>query len=283
MSNMLKIALFVCIAFSFCKDVKADDITISVRLTEKGIERIIKNESNHTLSLYKDPFTQAEGFLMAQLSSPSRSLSPLGIIAEFREPLPYDLHIESGVTHTNFVTWDRFYRGGYFKYDTEYTKIICSVLPAILNSVVHSAPFYLGFPSEQGQIRPPVVNPVKKDPETILAFIYDHTNNNLELGFLLFNGSTNNVALNAPLINDNRLIVTVPSIAYSNEIFTASTTATNLVVEAGKVGEWRLPWPSVFEQLPLADQALLREAGDVDLVWKAGSFISPVLPLNLKE
>ena len=283
MSSMLKIALFVCITFSFSKGAEDDDIIINVRITEGGIERIFKNASNHTLTTFNDPFEQASGITLVCLSSPRRFKYALGEIAEYTEPIRHDLNIKSNITHTNFVAWGQLYPWFSSFQNNEYAQLECRVLHPVADHVVHSTPFYLGFPDEQGNIKPPVVNSQKKEIETILAFIYDHTNNNLGLGFLLFNGGTNNIAINATLINDNRLIVTSPSIAYSNEIFTASATATNLVIEAGKVGEWRLPWSSVFTQLPPTDQALLREAGDVDLVWKAGNFTSPVLPLNLKE
>ena len=88
-----------------------------------------------------------------------------------------------------------------------------------------------------GQLLPPPVVAEKSiDVELLLAYIYNKdAPSSPELGFLVFNGTNVPVTVTQPLFNDNRLIVTVPSINYSNEIFTVSNTATNATVEAREV------------------------------------------------
>ncbi len=146
-----------------------------------------------------------------------------------------------------------------------------------------SQPLTVGLLSNDTPLRPLVVAEESAGVETFLAYVYNKDAPAApELGFLFLNGTNVPVTVTQPLFNDSRLIITAPSVNYSNELFTVDNTATNAVVEPRAVAEWRVPWHSAYARLPAADRARLEAAGNVDLYWQCGEYLSPVLPVFLK-
>jgi hypothetical protein len=78
--------------------------------------------------------------------------------------------------------------------------------------------------------------------------------------------------------------VTAPAIGYTNELFIAGQPSESIAIEAGKVGEWRIPWQTIHDLIPAAELATIKAAGgDLDLVWKVGNFQSGPLTISLAE
>jgi len=139
----------------------------------------------------------------------------------------------------------------------------------------------LGYADADGNIAPPVVDPRDPTAKPILAFIF-HEKQPHELGFLFLNGAGEDVAIGKPLTANSRIIASAPTIDYNRELVIPDATVEEAVVEPGKVGEWRLPWQTVYELIPPEDLEKIKVAGgDLDLVWKVGDYESDPLPISL--
>jgi hypothetical protein len=166
---------------------------------------------------------------------------------------------------------------------------------------LYSNPLTFAFPKPNGSIARPVVEsgfgnrPVvesgklisrpigKSHGQVVLAFVFNHNNTN-ELGFLFLNGSNETVNVEKPLTQASRIIATAPAIEYTKELFIAGQPSQNIAIEAGKVGEWRIPWKTIRDLIPEADLNAIKAAGgDLNLVWKVGNFQSDPLPISLAE
>lgn len=138
----------------------------------------------------------------------------------------------------------------------------------------------VGLVDETGGIEPPKLKAGSSAVETRVGFVH-HPDSAPDICFLLLNGTNTTVTTTEPLVNDSRLVFTAPSINYSNELYVADVSATNVLIEAGNVAEWRMPWTNVYQRISSSDRALLKVAVDVDLVWKCGTYVSGPLPVNL--
>lgn len=140
----------------------------------------------------------------------------------------------------------------------------------------------IGIAGEDGTIRMPVARSGRKSPEVFVGVVYDRTQQ-LKVGFLFVNGEGNKtIEMEGPLTHKSKVVVTSPAISYTRELFIPAAVAERVVVEAGKVGEWRLPWKTVLDLIPKEDLERIRASGgDLDLVWKVGEYSSDPLPLNL--
>jgi len=119
--------------------------------------------------------------------------------------------------------------------------------------------------------------------KSILAFVFNENQTN-EVGFLFLNGSNETVIVEKPLAQASRIVATAPAIGYTNELFIAGQPSETVAIEAGKVGEWRIPWQTIHDLIPASDLAAIKAAGgDLDLVWKVGNFQSDPLPISLAE
>jgi hypothetical protein len=148
-----------------------------------------------------------------------------------------------------------------------------------------SPSIHVGFVSRdsKNKIASPVVDPSDPTAKPILAFIFNENQTN-ELGFLFLNGSNEAVTVEKPLTQASRIVATSPAIEYTKELFIAGQPSENIAIEAGKVGEWRIPWQTIRDLIPEADLAAIKEGGgDLDLVWKVGDFQSDPLPLSLSD
>jgi hypothetical protein len=148
---------------------------------------------------------------------------------------------------------------------------------------VHSSGIYLGYLAATGNIAPPVVDPRDPTAKPILAFVFNENQTN-ELGFVFLNGSNETVTVEKPLTQASRIVAISPAIEYTKELFIAGQPSENIAIEAGQVGEWRIPWPTIRDLIPAADLAAIKAGGgDLDLVWKVGEFESDPLPISLAE
>jgi hypothetical protein len=139
------------------------------------------------------------------------------------------------------------------------------------------------FLDVENNITPPVVDPSDPTAKPILAFVFNENQTN-ELGFVFLNGSNETVTVEKPLTQASRIVATAPAIEYTKELFIAGQPSENIAIEAGNVGEWRIPWQTIYDLIPAADLTAIKAAGgDLDLVWKAGEFQSDPLPISLAE
>ena len=146
-----------------------------------------------------------------------------------------------------------------------------------------SQPVYLAVSDADGNIGSPVVDPRDPTANTKLALVFNENQPN-EMGFLFFNGTDEDVAVERPLTEASRIVAISPAIDYTRELFLADQTSEMIEIEAGQVGEWRIPWPTIRDLIPEADLATIKESGgDLDLVWKVGDFQSDPLPLSLSD
>jgi hypothetical protein len=141
----------------------------------------------------------------------------------------------------------------------------------------------IGMSDPEGNIAPPVVDPRDPTAKPILAFVFNENQTN-GVGFLFLNGSNETVNVEKPLTQASRIIATAPAIEYTKELYIAGQPSESIAIEAGKVGEWRIPWKTIRDLIPEADLNAIKAAGgDLDLVWKVGNFQSDPLPISLAE
>jgi len=139
----------------------------------------------------------------------------------------------------------------------------------------------LGFPDKDDQLILPVINLHGSLPQLYIAFIF-RMQKLPELGFLLLNGSDEIVTIDKPLTRASCIVATAPTIGYTNELHIAGQAPERISVDPGKVGEWRIPWPTIHGLIPADDLTAIKAAGgDLDLVWRAGAYQSDPLPLSL--
>jgi hypothetical protein len=166
---------------------------------------------------------------------------------------------------------------------------------------LYSNPLTFAFPKPDGSIALPVVEsgfgnrpvvesgklisrPIEKSHgQVVLAFVFNHNNTN-EIGFLFLNGSKETVTVEKPLTQASRIIASAPAIEYKRELFVAGQPSENIEIEAGKVGEWRIPWQKVYDLISESDLAkIIVAGGNLDLVWKFGEYESTPLPITLNK
>ncbi len=139
----------------------------------------------------------------------------------------------------------------------------------------------LGATDADGNIRSPVVNPNNPNIEMYLGFVY-HPWNKLEVCFLFLNGTDENITLAQPLDRTSHIHVSMPAIDYCHDLFIPGQEAEQVTIEAGKVGEWRLPWQTVIDLIPADELEQIKTAGgDIDMVWRVGEHQSMPLPISL--
>lgn len=136
----------------------------------------------------------------------------------------------------------------------------------------------LGCATDGCSMKPPYVGTVATNATAHIAFVFNEPEPN-DLAFVYLNGSnsTNNIA--SPLSSESSLVVTSPSIGYSNEVTSAAYASTNALVAPRMAEHWRIPWPDVWGRIPVEDRERLRMAGKIDLRWKCGDIVSDPLPL----
>ena len=149
----------------------------------------------------------------------------------------------------------------------------------------YAPPIYVGFPDENGNIAPPVVDrPLRyhtRKHQIALAFIF-HDDKPRELGFLVMNKLDEPFTAVEPLSARSRIIATAPAISYRRELFFPDKKIMEMSVPSGEVREWRLPWRSIMEMIPKEDiEKIIAAGGDLDLIWKLDDEESPILPMHI--
>lgn len=214
-------------------------------------------------------------FAYIELDDESRRRSRIGVLTSFVE-LPAPLVIAGKAVYKKYVDKTGIFNPGGDIIIGRYVDLfwfIGKIAPSVT----------VAFSDADGIIASPVVDPRNPDAKPILAFIF-HDNRPYELGFLFLNGSRQDIGVEKPLTKESRIIVSSPAIGYTRELFIAASASERIVVEAGKVGEWRLPWQTVLNLIPKEDLERIKAAGgDLDLVWKVGEYQSDPLPLSLAD
>ena len=129
-----------------------------------------------------------------------------------------------------------------------------------------------------GRLQLPCIGTATTNAAAYIAFVFNELEPN-DLAFLCLNGSnsTNNIA--SPIGSGSSLIVTSPSIVYSNEVTSTAYASTNALVAPKTAMHWRIPWSDVWGLIPVEDRKKLEKAGKIDLRWKCGDIVSDPLPL----
>jgi len=199
---------------------------------------------------------------------------------------PTVIEVAPGATHTTVIDLRQFFLDPVFrdvlrgKYNFWRWRVIPWKSKVTANE---SNGICLAFPDAAGNIASPVVDPRSRVADAILAFIF-HENRPHELGFLFLNASRQDIGVEKPLAKESKIIATSPAIGYTRELFIPAVAPERVVVKAGEVGEWRIPWPKVLELIPKEDLERIKKAGgDLDLVWKVGEYESQPLPLSLAD
>lgn len=278
----IQIAITIAITKSYGQ-AQGIDATITLGLRVWPIENGVflcraKNISEHPVALEDANrlFINRNSFSFHRLDDSYRVDSIIGSLRSLREYPPPSLIIEPKqsfvrqIKKDDSIWWETALTGCY------------SALYWYMDKF-KSATIYVAFSNSDGIIASPVVDPRNPDAKPILAFIF-HDKRPYDLGFLFLNGSRQDIGVEKPLTKESRIIASSPAIGYTRELFIATTASERIVVEAGKVGEWRLPWQTVRDLIPKDDLERIKAAGgDLDLVWKVGEYQSDPLPLSLAD
>ena len=124
----------------------------------------------------------------------------------------------------------------------------------------------------------PFVAPNETNASVRLAFVFHEFNPN-DLAFIYLNGDMATHSLHSPIGPQSSLLISAPSIGYSNEVTSVTSVSTNALVAPRMAEHWRIPWSDVWTQIPAKDRQKLEKAGDLDLRWKCGDLVSDPLPL----
>ena len=141
-----------------------------------------------------------------------------------------------------------------------------------------SLPIVMGFSREGAAISPPAFRSNWSTLSVHMAFVFNELEPN-DLAFIYLNGGNETNCLSSPLSSESSLVVTSPSIGYSNEVTSAAYASTNALVAPRMAEHWRIPWPDVWGRIPVEDRERLRKSGKIDLRWKCGDIVSDPLPL----
>ena len=146
-----------------------------------------------------------------------------------------------------------------------------------------SRPLWISCTDPNGVISSHVHGPNSTTVTPILSFVFSEKQPS-QLGFLFINGTGEDVAVEKPLTQASRIVAAAPAINYTRDLFIVDQAAEVIEIESGKVGEWRIPWQTVYELIPEEDlEKIKAAAGDLDLVWKVGEYQSDPLPLSLAD
>ncbi len=144
-----------------------------------------------------------------------------------------------------------------------------------------SRPLWISVPDQNGIVAPPCHDQHNTTVSPIVAIVFRESKPH-ELGFFFLNDTDEDIKLEGPLTQASRIVASNPVIKYTHELYFNENTAEMATVEPGKVGEWRLPWQTVYDLIPESDIADIKAAGgDLDLVWKVGEYASSPLPISL--
>ena len=127
-------------------------------------------------------------------------------------------------------------------------------------------------------LEPPHVGTAVTNAATHLAFIFNQAEPN-DVAFVYLNGDNVTNSIHSPLGLRSSLLISSPSIGYSNEVISATSVSTNALVAPRMAEHWRIPWPNIWNQVPAEHRQKLEKAGDLDLRWKCGDLVSDPLPL----
>ena len=221
-------------------------------------------------------FNNSNSFAFRRLDDPYRVNNIMGSIRSFREEpppliiMPKQPYIRE-VNNNEDLIWLKTALGD--RYSSIYWY-----LGSFESAIIHVA-----YNSPGAGVAPAVVASRDLTARPILAFIFSQKNNH-EMGFIFLNGTGEDVAVVRPLTQASRIIATSPAIKYTRELIIPASAPERVVVEAGKVGEWRLPWQTVLNLIPKEDLERIKAAGgDLDLVWKVGEYRSDPLPISLAD
>ena len=247
----------------------------------------VQNKTERDIRIVESFFwSQFNEFSVVSLNDPKRI--PIGLSLDLRinrETLAKLMIVQSGQMHQfrvasgDILRRRNMYAGSYACWQWSFTPWP----PEMKTGYYNSSPVCLAFPDPDGNIAPAVVDPRDTSAKPILAFIY-HEKKPYELGFLFLNGTDADIVIEKPLTQASRIVASVPAIKYTRELVLPDAKIEKIAVEAGKVGEWRIPWQTLFELIPEEDVEKIKAAGgDLDLVWKVGEYESAPLPLSLSE
>jgi len=249
-----------------------------VRPSNQGLTLVyrVENKSNATIE-FRDLDHAFYYFDRIKLHESSRKKARLGKPSSFSDPM---IRISPG----NSSHWlGKAYNIPLYEFNTGAYVLLAWYISAYPVGVRAAQYICLGLPDENGNMRSPVVNPSNANIEIYLGFI-DIVGRLPDVSFLFLNGSNETVNVDKPLTQASRIVATAPTIGYTNELFIAGQPSESIAIEAGKVGEWRIPWQTIHDLIPAADLAAIKAAGgDLDLVWKVGDFESEPLPISLAE
>ena len=124
----------------------------------------------------------------------------------------------------------------------------------------------------------PLVAQHETNASVHLAFVFHEFKPN-DLAFVYLNGDIVTNSIHSPLGLRSSLLISSPSIGYSNEVASATSVSTNAIVAPRMAEHWRIPWPNIWNQVPAKHRQKLEKAGDLDLRWKCGDLVSDPLPL----
>ncbi len=148
----------------------------------------------------------------------------------------------------------------------------------------HGIEICFGLPDVNGHIPSPVINPANPDVEMYLGFIFHHPIREPDVVFLFLNGTDGAIDVENPLTQAGRITIHAPEIDYTDELHLRGDAPETVMVDAGVVREWTLPWTDILALIPEKDLARINAAGGrFDLVWQAAGRQSLKLPVVLPQ
>jgi hypothetical protein len=282
-----RILVMVSFCFSVSPSVLAqqqlDSLKVDLRIMPDNHAYIFRcSATNASLSDIAIPLAAGfmhddSSFIVSELNDKHRQRVSMGDHNSYAEDdFPDPLLIAANSVYNEYVQKNTFIDYGARNFIGNYVSLAWGVGKL-------SNPIVAAFSDPAGNIAPPVVDPRDPTAKPILAFVFNENQTN-ELGFVFLNGSNETVTVEKPLTQASRIVATAPAIEYTKELFIAGQPSENIAIEAGKVGEWRIPWQTIHDLIPAADLTAIKAAGgDLDLVWKVGDFQSDPLPLSLSD
>lgn len=256
-----------------------DALLLSLRAyvgAEHLFVRQMTNRADVVAEIGSGFLSDANTLAYGRLDTPMRTDGPLGVNVNYVDPPP-PMTLAPGHSERASVS-----RAAVFGSQGTHPDIGCYLAVRWEVERWASPTIHVAVEDALGVVRPAVVDPEDTSVVPILACVF-RRNAPQDIAFLLLNGTNADVPLPPPLVNESRLVVTASSINYSNEVFSVESAPELVQVEPGKTHVWRIPWTTVFARLPEADRAQLHAAKDIDLIWKAGAFVSDPLPLTLPD
>jgi len=233
------------------------------------------NNSYNGFTVYhlgKEGYSRISGLFLGETFRAGVEFTPNLIVVE-----PFSSY--NAVVELSTLTEDRiiceFLKGNYSLWQWQIIPWQSKIRGNVSNFVC------VGLPNFNNIITLKAIDPTGFAVKLTLAFIF-HENQPHEIGFLLLNGSDKTITIEKPLTQASCIVATAPAIDYTKELHIAGQALERIAIQPGKVGEWRIPWPTIHDLIPVNDLAAIKAAGgDLDLAWRVGAYQSDPLPLSL--